>query len=103
MHSIARIVCHPFFLSPGKHALEDVPRLIEEATRSIHMDGSIPHRVDIVTTDPLGSSIRVMINAIGDIVEDTVKKKSTFRSSDDIGLGFFGDIMMMMEEEGLLQ
>lgn len=25
------IICHPFFLSPGRHVAEDVPRLVAEA------------------------------------------------------------------------
>lgn len=95
-----RIVCHPMFLSPGKHAMEDVPRLIEEATKSIQMDPSITSNVDIVTTVPLGSRVEVLIDAIGNIVEETIKSKTTFRQSNSNELGgFFGDIMKMMEDQ----
>eukprot|EP00590_Aulacoseira_subarctica_P010879 CAMPEP_0172424082 /NCGR_PEP_ID=MMETSP1064-20121228/21229_1 /TAXON_ID=202472 /ORGANISM="Aulacoseira subarctica , Strain CCAP 1002/5" /LENGTH=283 /DNA_ID=CAMNT_0013165835 /DNA_START=19 /DNA_END=873 /DNA_ORIENTATION=+ len=95
-----RIVCHPMFLSLGKHAMEDVPRLIEEATKSIQMDPTITNKVEIVTTVPLGSRVEVLIDAIGNIVEETIKSKTTFRQSKSNELGgFFGDIMKMMEDQ----
>ena len=25
------VVCHPFFLSPGRHATEDIPRMLADA------------------------------------------------------------------------
>ena len=28
---VEKIVCHPYFLSPGRHVVEDIPQVIEEA------------------------------------------------------------------------
>jgi hypothetical protein len=65
------------------------------------MDEFIPDResVNIVTTAPFGSRIDVLINVIGDIVEDTIKSSKPFRpASNELG-GFFGDILKMIENE----
>jgi sirohydrochlorin ferrochelatase len=73
-------VCHPLFLSPRRHATDDVPRLIQEATNSIKQDGLIPNRelVDIVTAAPLGSRMDALIDVIGDIVEEKIRSSRTF-------------------------
>lgn len=89
----ARIVCHPYFLSPGRHATEDVPRLIDEAVKELDLGG----RVRVVTTNPVGSHLNVMVNVIGDLVEEEIKSGFP-KADDDDGLGMFGDVMRMMEE-----
>jgi len=90
-----QIICLPYFLSPGKHATEDVPRLIEEAKISIKLDTSVARHVEITLAKPLGSSIPILIDAISHLVDDTVKQMQP----QTLGFGFFGDIMRMMEEE----
>jgi len=87
----SRIVCHPYFLSPGKHATEDVPALIAEATLRIARPD-----VTIITTNSIGSNVDIMVNAIGNVVEHAVK--NDLKNEND-GLGFFGDVMRMMEEQ----
>jgi sirohydrochlorin ferrochelatase len=98
-----RIVCFPFFLSPGKHAMEDVPQLVEEARVAIKNDPFLAHlsdRIDIVLTQPLGSNTSILIDAMSRIIDDTIKQPGTFRTQEQQdGLGFFGDIMRMMEEQ----
>lgn len=43
----SEIVVHPYFLSPGRHSMEDIPRLVEEAAR--------PHSgISCKVTEPLG-------------------------------------------------
>jgi hypothetical protein len=65
------------------------------------MDEFIPYRevINIVTTAPFGSRMDVLINVIGDFVEDTIKSSKPFRpASNELG-GFFGDIMKKIENE----
>ena len=42
-----KIIAHPFMLSPGRHAIRDIPNLVYEAM-SAHPD------IDVVITPPLG-------------------------------------------------
>ena len=42
-----RIVIHPYFLAPGRHTREDIPRLVSEAAAG-HPE------VEIATSEPLG-------------------------------------------------
>ena len=46
------VVIHPYFLSPGRHSTEDIPRMAEEAA-ALHP--LVPFRV----TEPLGVDPRV--------------------------------------------
>jgi len=96
---VGKIICHPYFLSPGKHATKDIPNLISSAITSINK----PH-IPVVTTDPVGTKLNVMVNAIHGLVEECletleedvsgVKKKNEW----ELG-GFFGDVKRMLEEE----
>lgn len=90
---VGRIICHPYFLSPGRHSTEDVPRLIDEAVNTLDMKG-----VKVITTDPIGTHLNVMVNAIGDLVEEEIRVG--FDRDMGLGLGMFGDIQRMMEEMG---
>ncbi len=47
-----RIVVHPYFLAPGQHSTEDIPRLAEEASK---LHGDLAYRV----TEPLGIDDRI--------------------------------------------
>jgi sirohydrochlorin ferrochelatase len=46
------VIVHPYFLGPGRHATEDIPRLVEEAARR-HL--GVTFRV----TEPLGLDPRI--------------------------------------------
>ena len=47
-----QVVITPFFLSPGRHTLEDIPRLAQEAVDKCSMDISFSI-ADPLGTDPL--------------------------------------------------
>ena len=32
------IICHPYFLSPGRHVREDIPRIVNEAVSSLEIE-----------------------------------------------------------------
>lgn len=89
---VDRVVCHPYFLSPGRHATEDVPQLIKEA---IHELGEDAKGVDVVTTNPIGANMDVMVGAIGSVIDQSVK--SSFKNRKD-GFGFFADIQKQLLE-----
>ena len=57
-----RIVCYPFFLSPGRHVKEDIPNLLDEAAAG---HPGIPYSL----TAPLGMHEDVLR-----LIDDTVKK-----------------------------
>lgn len=42
------VVCHPYFLSPGRHVMEDIPELVEEASKA---HGGVTYQI----TKPLGA------------------------------------------------
>jgi len=56
-----RVVCFPYFLSPGRHIQEDIPFLLEEAAAE---NPGIPYTI----TDPLGMHKDVLA-----LIDDTVK------------------------------
>ena len=58
-----RVVCFPFFLSPGRHVQEDIPSLLEEAAAQ---NPGIPYTI----TAPLGMHKNVLA-----LIDDTVKKE----------------------------
>lgn len=87
-----RIVCHPYFLSPGRHSTEDVPELISDAELKLQRPD-----IKIITTEPIGSRVDVLVNAIGDIVEDKIIEGF----GKDEGLGFLGEVMSMMDEQSV--
>ena len=84
----ATIVCHPFFLSQGRHVREDVPALLDEAA-SRH---SIPYSL----TSPLGEA-PALLDLVHDVVSAGVKEATP--DADDGGFGFFGAIAEMIEAE----
>ena len=79
---------------------EDIPQLISEAMESIARP-----EVPIITTDPLGSNLDVMVNAIGTLVDDSARKMGGGAAQqqaekDDYQLGgLFGDIQRMLNEQ----
>ena len=103
VQSVKQIICHPYFLSPGRHVTEDIPQLVEEAKRNILNENMGLGDIQIITTPHTGSGLNVMVNAIANIVERSVKSDLSMAdwnsgSNDELG-GFFGDVMKMMEEQ----
>jgi len=90
-----RIICLPYFLSPGRHAIEDVPNLIEEAKLNLK---TVENDIPVVSTDYLGSNMDGMIGLIGNTINKTVRLSPKKQSKAD-DLGFFGEIMAMMDEQ----
>lgn len=58
------IVCHPYFLSPGRHVVEDIPKIVEDAIAALKID------IPVITTDPVGSNTQLMIGAIHSLVRE---------------------------------
>ena len=84
----ATIVCHPFFLSQGRHVREDVPALLDEAASR--------HNVPYSLTPPLGEA-PALLDLVHDVVSAGVKEATP--DADDGGFGFFGAIAEMIEAE----
>ena len=84
----ATVVCHPFFLSQGRHVREDVPALLDEAASR--------HNVPYSLTPPLGEA-PALLDLVHDVVSAGVKEATP--DADDGGFGFFGAIAEMIEAE----
>uniref|UniRef100_A0A6U0WSQ7 Sirohydrochlorin cobaltochelatase n=1 Tax=Pinguiococcus pyrenoidosus TaxID=172671 RepID=A0A6U0WSQ7_9STRA len=56
------VICHPFFLTPGRHVLEDVPALVEEAAERYKSRG-----ISYEITSPLGALPQIV-----DLIEESV-------------------------------
>mmetsp|Transcript_12910 Transcript_12910/g.23388 ORF Transcript_12910/g.23388 Transcript_12910/m.23388 type:complete len:372 (-) Transcript_12910:87-1202(-) len=65
---VDQIVCHPYFLSPGRHVTEDIPELVAAAIEAVARPD-----IPITTTVPVGSSMEVMVGAISSIVDSTIR------------------------------
>lgn len=97
------IVCHPYFLSPGRHVMQDIPELVKEASANVESrlhDNDDGRKVRIVTTNPTGSQLQHMLDAVASSVEKSVKRELAVEvgnNGSELG-GFFGDVMRMMEE-----
>lgn len=105
---IKTIICHPYFLSPGRHVQEDIPELIEEASSRLKQEGVV-EELNIMTTEAVGSDLGMMVDLIEKKIEDTIgienmKVHSGFvtkRKSKDFGMlgGFFGEVQRMIDEQ----
>jgi sirohydrochlorin ferrochelatase len=62
---VDEIVCHPYFLGPGRHVSEDIPRLVKDAAEAL--DVQIPVR----TTAHVGSDAAVMLGTIHGLVKQS--------------------------------
>eukprot|EP00555_Chaetoceros_dichaeta_P009119 CAMPEP_0198256712 /NCGR_PEP_ID=MMETSP1447-20131203/6547_1 /TAXON_ID=420782 /ORGANISM="Chaetoceros dichaeta, Strain CCMP1751" /LENGTH=374 /DNA_ID=CAMNT_0043943409 /DNA_START=77 /DNA_END=1201 /DNA_ORIENTATION=- len=119
---VDKIICHPYFLSPGRHVAEDVPELIHGAV--VEMNGAEVEEgkvwdgkeglflgggeggdavVEVIMTEPVGSNINRMVDIIGDMVEgslggDVLGARSVGVKKENIG-GFFGNVQRMMDEQ----
>jgi hypothetical protein len=60
--NVDEIICHPYFLSPGRHVKEDIPQLVQAAIETLNV------QIPVTTTDPIGSNTDLMIQAIDGLV-----------------------------------
>lgn len=63
--NVQKIVCVPYFLSPGRHATEDIPQLIDDARGELKEEG---WDVDILVSGALGTRLDCMLGAVDDLV-----------------------------------
>eukprot|EP00571_Detonula_confervacea_P015076 CAMPEP_0172309492 /NCGR_PEP_ID=MMETSP1058-20130122/9757_1 /TAXON_ID=83371 /ORGANISM="Detonula confervacea, Strain CCMP 353" /LENGTH=256 /DNA_ID=CAMNT_0013022121 /DNA_START=119 /DNA_END=889 /DNA_ORIENTATION=+ len=66
---VTKIVCVPYFLSPGRHATEDVPELIAEARGILAEEGLLN---DILVSKALGTHLESMLGAVDVLVESAL-------------------------------
>ena len=79
------VVCVPYFLSPGKHATIDVPRLINDARYILKNEGLLnlnspesrenkteKAEVLILASDALGSNVESMLDVVDGLVKTTL-------------------------------
>jgi hypothetical protein len=111
--NVDKIVCHPYFLSPGRHVVEDIPELIEEAIHELKIgkeygsgssSGSNNSHVEVVTTTHVGSSMERMVNMIDATVGEAIGieevEDTGFVKKDTSSLGgFFGEVQRMLDEQ----
>ena len=97
---VTEVVCVPYFLSPGRHATEDVPNLIAEARDVLGGEGLLSSRlgkrglltsgsaatdhdddddddddeIPIFVSDALGTHLEGMLGAVDHLVERTLNK-----------------------------
>jgi len=62
---VTEIICHPYFLSPGRHVVEDIPEILRTAISDLKI------QIPITTTNPVGSNTDLMIHAIHALVEQS--------------------------------
>ena len=64
---VDEIICHPYFLSPGRHVTEDIPRIVNQAVEDLSI------KIPVITTEPLGYNTQLMIGAIHSSVRENSK------------------------------
>ncbi|GFH61430.1 hypothetical protein CTEN210_17906 [Chaetoceros tenuissimus] len=110
---VTKIVCHPYFLSPGRHVLEDIPELIEEAEiymKEKYGKNNDTYKMEVIMTEAVGSKLDLMIGLIGQMVTEVLgeeDKDQYYESgfvpkdkSDPMALGgFFGEVQRMLDEQ----
>ncbi|KAL9189335.1 hypothetical protein ACHAXT_011825 [Thalassiosira profunda] len=82
---VTRVVCVPYFLSPGKHATIDVPNLIAEAIDVLDSEGLLDYtrwnddsegdgrkegRIEIVSSAALGTNVDRMLGVVDGLVRN---------------------------------
>lgn len=86
---VTSIICVPYFLSPGRHATEDVPELINEAREVLRQEGLLTlasrtgaetadddddddGEISIIMSDALGTHLVGMLSVVDDLVVQTL-------------------------------
>ena len=74
----SRIICHPYFLSKGRHVKEDVPRLMEEASAAAAAAAAAASqggfKIPYTITDPLGLQETKILELIDSSVGQEIEK-----------------------------
>ncbi|KAL7511420.1 hypothetical protein ACHAXN_008372 [Cyclotella atomus] len=82
---VTKIVCVPYFLSPGRHATSDIPNLIEDAKSVLSEEGvmmlSSERMVDIIVSDALGTHTESMLGAVDKLVDLALDRHKVWRTS----------------------
>jgi len=95
------IVCHPYFLSPGRHATVDVPKLIKDAVEYAFTEEERV-RVNVITTSNFGSRTDAVVGVIESMVDNVLIERQHDgeipTSKRELG-GFFGEVKRRMEEQ----
>ena len=77
---VTRIVCVPYFLSPGRHATKDVPNLIKEAKSVLNEEGimnlNAGEKIEIIVSDALGTHTESMLGAVDKLVDLALDKQA---------------------------
>ena len=70
---VTKVVCVPYFLSPGRHATTDVPNLIDEAKTVLNEEGVMTmdsnETIEIIVSDALGTETVSMLGAVDKLVD----------------------------------
>jgi CbiX len=66
--NVQEIICHPYFLSPGRHVTQDIPALIASADQELNLSGS---GIALIVTDPTGASTEAMLAVIDAVVRSS--------------------------------
>ena len=70
---VSKVICVPYFLSPGKHAMEDVPQLIDEAKLTLSEEGVLNDTDgSILVSHALGTHMEGMLSVVDDLVESAL-------------------------------
>lgn len=78
-HKVTKVVCVPYFLSPGKHATIDVPNLISDAIQVLEEEGSLEYDggiIEITSSKALGSNVESMLGVVDVLVETKLDEES---------------------------
>lgn len=62
---VDEIICHPYFLSPGRHVQVDIPTMVNDAIVSMKIN------IPVITTPPVGSNTQLMLGAIHSLVRES--------------------------------
>ena len=81
MDQVTRIVCVPYFLSPGRHATTDVPNLLAEAKTVLSKEGVMSQEgnecIEIIMSDALGTHTESMLDAVDKLVYFALDKQES--------------------------
>ena len=72
----AKLVCVPYFLSPGRHTTEDVPKLIAAAQAELAGEG---YAAEIATITALGTQRDCILGILGVLVEGSLHREEELR------------------------
>ncbi|KAJ8601430.1 hypothetical protein CTAYLR_005915 [Chrysophaeum taylorii] len=87
------VVCHPFFLAAGRHAVTDVPALLADANDR-------HPAVRSFVTPPLGHS-PLILDVLHDTILAAVERDQPSSSSSSFEDSFFGAIQAAIAEEDM--